>query len=238
MSTFTISVISIIISGLSVIVSIISFASNRSLLIFFNSKDIKPMPIAKSEISALSKNDKNDAKKVPFPEGLLYHVQVFNPSPKDIAYFHMEYIFDNTLHKDVWTHKTLGWFSEKPTIVLNDPIYGPGEIFIPNAPHGVFKSHSYTPLYCFVRTDEHPFPKSVIFRFKYAVRTFPFIGKKSHYKTFVRNLDISNVHQEIQSKTKIMKQLTQSMPQSPKSKQTPPYRQRHKIKRKHKDHNK
>lgn len=222
-ATIVISIISLIISGLSATVSILSFASNKATLIFFGDEDLVPEATIESEITAIYKDEKGKQKHISFPNGILYHIQVFNPSPKDIAYFHMKFIADGCIHKDVWTLKTLGWATDNAKIVMNDPLHGPGEIYIPDAPQGVFKAHSFTPLYLFVKTDGSPFPKQLTFQFKYAVRSFPYFGKDHHYKSFVNDLDISNTEREMQSKIEVMKQLTQPVQKSQKSKQTPPY---------------
>lgn len=237
MNVFTISIISLVISGLSATVAVLSFTSNRSLLIFFKDKDNTPAPIIPNEIYALVEEN-GKTRRIPFPEGFLYHIQVFNPSPKDIAFFHMGFIFDQELPIGVWTQATFGWLSKTPKVLLDDPLHGSSEIYIPVAPQGVFKAHSFTPLYFFARTDNHPFPKDVELQFKYAVRKFPYIGKNTHYKTFRQQLDVSNTQYEIGLKKDTMKQLTQQVPQSPKPKQTPPFRRRHKIKRKYKNYNK
>ena len=233
MNTITISIISLIISGLSATVAILSFTSNKAELIFFHD-DLEPLAIVNSEIFARYKNDSGKEKQIPFPNGILYHIQVFNPSPQDIAHFHMEFIVDKKIHKDVWTLKTLGWATDRAKTVMNDLIHGPGEIFIPSAPQGVFKAHSFTPLYLFVTTDGSPFSKQLSFQFKYAVRSFPYFGKKHRYKSFRRDLDLSNVELGMKSKQEAMKQLTLPVQKLPKSKQTPPYSKRRKHNRRKK----
>ena len=115
---------------------------------------------------------------------------------------------------------------------MNDPIHGPGEIYIPDAPQRVFKAHSFTPLYLFVATDGSPFPKQLTFQFKYSVRSFPYFGKDHYHKVFVRNLDLSSVQEEMQSKKDLMKQLTQPVQKSQKPKQTPPYSKKRRKHRK------
>lgn len=206
------------------------------MLIFFDADDLVPAPIVRSEITADYIDKNGDKHEIPFSNGILYHIQVLNPSPSDIAYFHMQYVVDGELHKDVWTQKSFGWVDnadKKVKIVMHDLIKGSGEIPIPDSPQGVFKAHSYTPLYVFLSTDNSPFPKKVQFTFKYAVRSFPYLGKRNRYKTFSADLDISNVQLEIQSKTKVMQQLTSQGQKSPKSNQTPPFKSHntHKIHR-------
>lgn len=221
------SIISLIFSGTSVVVSMISLLANRSMLIFFGDDDLVPMAITRSELTAIYTDKKGNKHKVPFTDGILYHIQVFNPSPSDIAYFHMHYVIDDQMPKDVWTQKSFGWVDsvdKKVKVVMYDPIKGSGEIPIPDSPQGVFKAHSFTPLYVFLNTEDSPFPKKVKFTFKYAVRKFPYLGKHHRYKTFSADLDISNVQAEIRSKTKAMQQLTGPVQKSIKSKQTPPYK--------------
>ncbi|WP_283586319.1 hypothetical protein [Limosilactobacillus vaginalis] len=234
MNTVTISIISIFVSALSATIAFLSFTSSRAELIFFRDDDLKPLAIVNSEIFAKYTDHSGKEQRIPFPNGILYHIQVFNPSPQDIAFFHMEFIVDKEIHRDVWTLKTLGWATDRAKIVMNDLIHGPGEIFIPTAPQGVFKAHSFTPLYLFVTTDGSPFPKHLSFQFKYAVRSFPYFGKKHRYKLFVRDLDLSNVKLEMTSKQEAMKQLTSPVQKSLKSKQTPPYSKRRKHNRRKK----
>lgn len=234
MNTIIISIISLIISGLSATAAILSFTSNKAGLIFFRDDDLEPLAIVNSEIFARYKDDNGKEKRIPFPNGILYHIQVFNPSPQDIAYFHMGFIVDKEIYKDVWTLKTLGWATNRAKIIMNDLVHGPGEIFIPTAPQGVFKAHSFTPLYLFVTTDGSPFPKQLSFQFKYAVRSFPYFGKKHRYKSFIRDLDLSNVKLEMTSKQQAMKQLTSPVQKSLKPNQTPPYSKRRKHNRRKK----
>lgn len=64
-ATIVISIISLIISGLSATVSILSFASNKAELIFFNS-DLQPGAIINSEIAAIYKDEKGKRGKFLF----------------------------------------------------------------------------------------------------------------------------------------------------------------------------
>lgn len=221
--TIVISIISLLISGLSSTVALLSFASNKSKLIFFGDDDPVPEAIIESEITADRINEKGKTEQLPFPNGILYCIQVFNPSPQDISFFNMQYIVDGEIPKNVWSEKTIEWFSDNAKVIMHDPIHGSGEIYIPDTSFGVFKAHSFTPLYLFVSTDGSPYPKQLRFQFNYAVRSFPYFGKNHHYKSFVKDLDITNTEKEMQLKTEAMKQLTQPMRRSQKPNQTPPY---------------
>lgn len=223
MSTTTISIISLFIAAASALFTALNFYSNRAVLILFGKSDIHPLPVTEGEIYAT-----DSEKTVPFSNGILFHLQVLNPSPKDIAYFHMQFVADDRL-AEVWTMKSFGYMNE-PNIIMYDPIKGRGEINIPESPQGIFKAHSFTPLYAFMSTDGSPFPHYVNFQFKYSVRHFPFLGKRSFYKVLSVNLDLTNVEIEMKLKQKAMQQLTSQEQKSPKSKQTPPYKNRNKRK--------
>lgn len=229
-----ISVISISISAISMIIAILSFASNKAELIFFGSDDAVPLPVTTSEIFATYKDKHDKIKKIEFPEGLLYHIQVFNPSPKDIAYFGMMFTF-NGQPTEVWTKKTLGWATDSPKIISYDPIRGTGEINIPPAPYGVFQAHSFTPLYIFMPIDISPIPPTAEFQFEYAVRRFPYFGKNRRYSEYKVTLQLKDFDEILKLKRESMKQLMQPMPQSQKPKQTPPYskQRKHNRRKKH-----
>lgn len=197
----TLSIISLIIAAVSATFTGLNFYSNRAVLIKFGEGDKHPLPVVKGEIYASNGKD-----EIPFSEGILFHLQILNPSPKDIAYFHMQFIVDERL-TEMWTLKSFGYVEKTPKIILSDLIKGTGEITIPPSPQGVFKAHSFTPIYAFMSTDGHPFPKKVNFQFKYSVRHFPFIGKKSYYRTFSVDLDLTNAEFEMKSKQKVMQQL-------------------------------
>lgn len=229
-----ISIISISISAISVIIAILSFTSSKAELIFFNSEDTSPLPTINGELYATYKDKKGKTKRIDFPEGLLYHIQVFNPSPKDIAYFGMMLTF-NGRPTEAWTRKTLGWATDDPKIILYDPIHGSGEISIPSASYGVFQAHSFTPLYIFMPIDITPIPPTADFQFEYAVRRFPYFGKDRRYSKYKVTLQLKDFGEILKLKRASMKRLTQPMPQSQRPKQTPPYskQRKHNRRRKH-----
>lgn len=227
MST-VISIISLVIAAVSAIFTGLNFYANRAVLIKFGEDDKHPLPIVNGEIYASTGN-----QKVPFKNGIIFNFQVLNPSPKDIAYFNMHYEADGRISQ-VWTIKSFGFMEGDPKIVMVDPIKGKGEINIPYSTQGVFKAHSFTPIYAFMSTDEFLFPQKVNFQFYYSVRHFPFIGKKSYYNKFSIDLDLTNVELEMKAKQKVMTQLTTPMQQSLTSKQTPPYSKRRKHNRRKK----
>lgn len=223
-----ISIISLSIAAISALFTGLNFYANRAVLIKFGEEDKHPLPIIKNEIYAY-----NGVQTVPFKNGIMFHFQILNPSPKDIAYFNMHFVSDDRITQ-VWTMKSFGYMEKEPKIIMNDPIKGKGEINIPYSTQGVFKAHSFTPIYAFMSTDEFSFPQQVNFQFNYSVRRFPFIGKKSYYKEFSIDLDLTNVELGMKSKQKAMKQLTQQEQKLPKSKQTPPYSKRRKHNRRKK----
>lgn len=223
--TITSTIVSLALSSLSVFISALSFTSSKPTLIFFN-KNSKPSGIIDSEISAIYDDKKGKEQTVPFDEGVLYHIQVFNPSPHDIAYFHMEVIDNNLKYREVWTYKSFGWLPTKPKFVHKDPIKGTWEIYIPEAPQGVFKAHSFTPLYAFFSTTEGPFPTKATFKFKYAVRSFPYLGARHRYTTFSKTLNLTNISTEMQSKQEVMKLLKRSGQPSTETQGSPSFKSR------------
>ena len=68
--TIVISIISLLISGLSSTVALLSFASNKSKLIFFGDDDPVPEAIIESEITADRINEKGKTEQLPFPNGI------------------------------------------------------------------------------------------------------------------------------------------------------------------------
>lgn len=227
MST-TISIISLLIAAISAAFTGLNFYANRAVLIKFGENDKHPLPVVRNEIYAY-----NGKQTVPFENGIIFNFQVLNPSPKDIAYFNMHFISDDRIAQ-VWTMKSFGYMEKETKIIMTDPIKGKREINIPYSTQGVFKAHSFTPIYAFMSTDGFPFPQKVNFQFNYSVRRFPFIGKKSYYKEFSIDLDLTNVELGMKSKQKVMKQLTLPVQKSLKSKQTPPYSKRRKHNRRKK----
>lgn len=227
MSTI-ISVISLFIAAISAMFTGLNFYSNRAVLIKFGEDDNHPLPVVENEIYAYS-----GKQTAPFNNGIMFHFQILNPSPKDIAYFNMHFVSDGRIAQ-VWTMKSFGYMEKEPKIIMTDPIKGKGEINIPYSTQGTFKAHSFTPMYVFMSTDEFPFPQKVSFQFNYSVRHFPFIGKKSYYKKFSINLDLTNVESGMKSKQKVMKQLTLPVQKLLKPNQTPPYSKRRKHNRRKK----
>lgn len=233
MDTASISIISLVISGISVFIALLSFISNKAELIFFSDQNNeKPEAITDGEIKTVYISNKQ-RKRVNLPEGILYHVQILNPSPKDIAYFHMEFLFDKKPTSMITTN-SFAWLTDKVRFEKYDPIQGSGTLPLPSEPQGVFKAHSFTPLYAFTPLEVGNLPQDVEFQFRYAVRKFPYIGKRNHYQTFKIKLDLSGTKESIAVKTKAMKQLTQQEQKLPKSKQTPPYSKRRKHNRRKK----
>lgn len=205
-----ISLISIIISALSVAISMLSFVSNKAELIIFEpGNEEGALPVIDGELKVIYNDSKGKKHEIDSADGLLFHIQVFNPSPKDIAYFHMGFTLLGR-PAELWTKKSFTWATDNPKIILFDPIHGSGEINIPEATQGVFKAHSFTPLYLYMPIDLKPIPPKAYFQFKYAVRRFPFIGKASRYSEFTKELSLTGFSEIMKAKHKTMQQLTGS----------------------------
>lgn len=233
MSSSTIAIISLVISAISAFASIfgiLSFIANRREIISFSPKSENAWsPIAKGEIIAKVKNGTKD-KIEQFNNGFLIHLQVLNPSPHDIAFFDMHFEWDRKI-VGPWTLKSFGYSDGPVKIILLDPKLT-AEIPIPPANQGVFKANSFNPLYVFASTDEGPLPKYATFSFKYAVRKFPYIGKKNHYSEFSMDLNLTKLPELQKLQIESMKQLMQPTQSKKESNSTPPYssrkRNRHK----------
>ena len=227
-----ISIISILISALSVTIAILSFASNKAELIIFKSKDGEDaLPVISGELKAVYTDFKKKEHTINSIEGLLFHIQVFNPSPKDIAYFHMGFTL-NDRPAEMWTKKSFAWATDDPKILYYDLLHGPSEINIPEERQGVFKAHSFTPLYLYMPIDLSPIPPKASFQFRYAVRRFPYVGKAHRYSEFIEEFSLKSFSEILQSKNKVMQQLKESKPQQAKPSQTPPYSKKHRRHRK------
>ena len=233
MSSNTIAILSLIISAISAfaaVFGVLAFVANRREIISFsaNSKS-NWSPIAKGEIVAKVREGKKK-NVVPFDNGFLIHLQFLNPSPKDIAYFGMQFQWDGKTIAP-WTHKSFGYLDGPVKIILQVPLHT-AEIPIPLALQGVFKANSFTPLYLFASTDNNPLPQKATFSFKYAVRKFPYIGKKNHYSTFSVDLNLTKLPELQKLQIESMKQLMQPTQSKKGSNSTPPYSSRKRNKHK------
>ncbi len=207
-----ISIISICISALSVTIAILSFASNKAELIIFKPKGEEgATPVINGELKAIYIDSKKEEHIINSTEGLLFHIQIFNPSPKDIAYFHMGFTL-NGRPAGMWTKKSFSWDTDNPKIILFDLLHGSSEINIPEERQGVFKAHSFTPLYLYMPIDLSPIPPKASFQFRYAVRRFPYIEKTNRYSEFINELSLDGFSEMLKSKNKVMQQLTELTP--------------------------
>lgn len=115
MSTI-ISVISLFIAAISAMFTGLNLYSNRAVLIKFGEDDNHPLPVVENEIYAYS-----GKQTVSFNNGIMFHFQILNPSPKDIAYFNMHFVSDGRIAQ-VWTMKSFGYMEKEPKIIMTDPI--------------------------------------------------------------------------------------------------------------------
>lgn len=202
------SLISLIVSFLSAIISFLSFVTKRSKLVFLNDDQIEPETIIEDQILAIG-SIKGDPYNKNFPSGIIIHLKIFNPSPQDIAYFYMEFKFKK-LNMPILTKESFGYMDNQPKFVMNDPLKGKFEINLPTHTYGIFKAHSYTPLDIFVPITTHPIPSEATFQFRYAVKSFPFIGSRYQYSIFSKLIDMSNVEKTMHINSATMQRLKQS----------------------------
>lgn len=218
MTTLQISIISLIISSLSAAITIFSFFRNRSELFQLMSTDKKGYEvIVAGEISF--KDDKGDKKYL--PDGLMVHLQFLNPSPNDIAYFHLQFeykIEHQTMIKEIFTQTSVGWATDNPKFVFSDGMKTSELPFVKN-PSGKIPANSLFPLYAFISLDDIPVPQEMTLVMRYAVRRFPYITQKGHYKTYKLKLDLLTYPKELRQKQAVVKLLSTPVQSRPKSSQ-------------------
>lgn len=199
-----ISLIISIISGLAALVAILGYWSNKRELIQF-------METSSDSYSALIEgqifyhNDKGE--RMFLPSGVLVHYQFLTPSPNDIAYFHMGFIVNDKIVPSI-TERSVVDHSKHPTFKLYD-LKSTTIIQLPKDPQGVFKANSLTPIYGFLPIEYGPVPDEVKFYIRFAIRKFPYIGKRNHYQTFEHTIKLTNFEMITKSNSKVMQQLSQ-----------------------------
>lgn len=213
--------ISIIISTVATIISVITFFRNRSQLIQTNKISITP--VCEGQIKLQYKKGEKILTD-PLPQGILVHLSFLNPSPRDIAYFCLcfrSYKLDGLKLKvkmiEAYTQKSVGHITNKPTFLYTDNYGYTGELTVPKRPFGKFEATSYTPFYVFMplRNSDKPFPKNVFLELNYSVRKFPYIGRRSSYRTFSLPIDLSNIEKSLQEQQQTMQQVKKSTKKHP-----------------------
>ncbi|WP_461240297.1 hypothetical protein [Paucilactobacillus sp. N302-9] len=195
---------SIIVSIVSVFIAALSFLKNKSeLLELRHPGDSDWSAMTMGEISYI--NDKGRIN--PLPDGLLVKFQFLNPSPNDVAYFHLHFTANNRA-EDVWTHKTVSWDTEKPKFIIQE-LNTQGEINLLKNVQGIFPAHSFTPVYAFMSKVDGPFPDKITFTIKYAVRKFPYIGKKNRYTTYQLELNTFDFEKKLREKHHIVEKMNE-----------------------------
>ncbi|WP_051998286.1 hypothetical protein [Loigolactobacillus coryniformis] len=205
----TIAIISLLISGFSTLIAILSYYRNRSELILFGKGSASsPTPIIAGEITI----EDPSGKKESLPDGLLVHMQFLNPSPNDIAYFNFHFEMNGRIVEAV-TQKSYSWFTDRPRFVLHDLLHT-AEISFFKEPQGKFPANSLTPIYAFMPLEMSPIPDQVSFVICYAIRRFPYFGKNRRFSTLTMKLDLNDFETLIKSMKQTMKLLSSSKPQS------------------------
>lgn len=199
-----ISLIISIISGMAALVAILGYWSNRRELIQF-------METSNDSYSALIEGQlfyhTERGERMSLPPGVLVHYQFLNPSPNDIAYFHMGFIANGRIVPSI-TERSVIDYNKHPTFKLYD-LKSTTVIQLPKDPQGIFKANSLTPIYGFLPIEHGPIPDEVTFYIRYAIRKFPYIGKSNHYQTFKHSIKLTNFEMITKSNRKVMRQLAQ-----------------------------
>lgn len=211
MSSTTIAIASLGISGVSALISFLIFLRNRSKLVQLLRVDLKNetrFAIPEGEIIVLNEH----GKQYPLPGGFMVRFNFLNPSPNDIAYFHYSFLHEKDSFEGL-TSESLSWYSETPTFIWNRG-FVTKTLPIPKKVVGVFKANSLTPFYAFV-----PFynkvPSKITFRIRFAVRSFPFFTIDSNYKTFEYTYDLTTYREELQKELELMKKPDRSVQNVP-----------------------
>lgn len=175
-------------------------------------------PIVAGQLSIESTIDGAKVSEI-LPNGILVHLSFLNASPEDISFFFIGFYTQNSQKEvkliECYTLKSIRNISSDSHIILTSSEGLDSEVFFPPAPFGVFKAHSYTPLWFFMPIrDNDVLPKEVTLSLNYAVPHFPFFGRNSYSKKFAVKLDLSNFDKEMLAKRKLMQKVTEQMLQS------------------------
>ena len=210
-----IAIISLIISalsGIAAIFAILGYWGNKPELIqFMETDEDSYTSIVEGQISYQG----DDGKTYYLPSGILVHYQFLNPSPKDIAYFHMNFIVNGVITPSI-TEKSVMDQSKNPSFKLLN--LKQITIFqFPKDPQGIFPANSFTPIYAFLPIETTPSPEKATFSIRFAIKKFPYIGKHNHYQTFEHTVYLNDYEMITRSNRAVMKQLRQSGPHTLKS---------------------
>lgn len=202
-------VISLIISIISVIITVLNFFRNRPRIIQLR-KNLNYTPVFEGQIKCRYINKKGNEQFMPLQAGLLVHLSFLNPSPNDVAYFWIGF-YTNKGIIEAYTDKSVSYLTNNPTFVYTSNDGNSGDIIFPHSPFGSFKSHSYTSLFFFMPLEDgnRPLPDTIFFKLSYAVKKFPFLGKRNQYKTFTLPLNVANLDKEIQEQRELTQQSIQ-----------------------------
>ncbi|GAA0808661.1 hypothetical protein [Ligilactobacillus aviarius] len=211
--------IPIIISIIATIISAITLAKSRSELLQVNL--LSPPgyePICEGQIK-VRYEQQGKIKYEPLPQGVLIHLSFLNPSPNDIAYFGLCFHTNDPERGiiEAYTAGSAGHITLSPIFNYTDKDGYVSEIPFPAKTYGTFKANTYTPLFVFLplRESDKPFPQRVYLQLLYAVRKFPYIGKKNHFSEYLLPLDLSNVESELQLQQKQVNKSIKAMQHQP-----------------------
>ncbi|WP_447353071.1 hypothetical protein ACM665_05255 [Enterococcus faecalis] len=209
-----ISLVISIISGLAALFAIMGYLSSRPTLIQF-------MDTNKDSYSCITEGQiyyEDDMGNIRYlPAGILVHYQFFNSSPRDIAYFHLGFEIDGKI-TEAFTELSVSPQAKKPTFRFFD-LMKTYIISFPKEPQGIFKANSLTPIYGFLPIESFP-PKEVTFFIRYAIRKFPYIGKRNYYTTFKHTVTPNDFVMITQANRKVIQQLKQKANNSKVKKHT------------------
>lgn len=208
-------IISLIISafsGIAAIFAILGYWGNKPELIqFMETNNDSYVSATEGQISYIG----DDGKKYYLPSGIMVHYQFLNPSPKDIAFFHLNFIVNGNI-TEAFTERSVITQAKKPSFLFFDLLKS-YIIQFPKYPQGVFPANSLTPIYAFLPLEAIPVPEKVTFSIRFAIRKFPYIGKRNHYQTFEHTVYLNDYEMITRSNRAVMKQLRQSGPHTLKS---------------------
>lgn len=204
-----------------------SFFRNKAELIIFADRNKNSWnSIAEGEITFTTEL----GEVYPLSSGVLFHYQFLNPSPHDIAFFNLH--FDAAGRTcQFFCDKSVGYATKNPTFIHHDLI-NTAELPFPHEPQGTFNANSLTPLYCFLSTEQLANADYGTVILCYAIRKFPYLGKRNHFRTFKHHVNLANLEELAQSKQEVMTQLTQSKQKHQKTYDTHPHK--YSQKKKHK----
>lgn len=208
--------IPIVISAIATLISLLGYLRNRPKLIQIRKTSSKMYePIVEGQIGA-EYFEHEKIQLTPLPAGIIIHLAFLNTSPSDISYFSIGFYEkvsrNETRLVECYTRQSL--LIDNPTLkfIYSAPNGDFCEIYFPKNTYGLFKAHSYTPLWFFMPLrPKDKIPKKIKFNLNYAMRSFPFFGKNSYTKKLTIKLNLSNLEKELIEQQELMQDMPNQM---------------------------